>query len=149
MTNHEILGVKKGATTDEIKKAYRKLAHQHHPDKGGDPEMFKKINAAYQELIKNPTIDFHEQEAESNFWRDVDNAFKRKQRQQTYSNIYEEMLRNASRQQAYRAYEYPMSNEEISREFQRKIREETIRHQQAMSDINKWLSDVTKNNSRY
>jgi molecular chaperone DnaJ len=48
---YNILGVDKGASDDEIKKAYRKLAHKHHPDKqGGDAEKFKEINAAYQVL---------------------------------------------------------------------------------------------------
>ncbi len=48
---YNILGVEKGATDDEIKKAYRKLAHKHHPDKtGGDAEKFKEINSAYQVL---------------------------------------------------------------------------------------------------
>jgi len=48
---YEILGVSKGASDDEIKKAYRKLAHKHHPDKqGGDEAKFKEINAAYQVL---------------------------------------------------------------------------------------------------
>lgn len=47
---YEILGVDKGASQKEIKKAYYKLAHKHHPDKGGDEEEFKKINEAYQTL---------------------------------------------------------------------------------------------------
>jgi len=41
---YKILGVEKNATPDEIKRAYRKLAHQYHPDKGGDPEKFKEVN---------------------------------------------------------------------------------------------------------
>jgi molecular chaperone DnaJ len=46
-----VLGVPKGASDDEIKKAYRKLAHKHHPDKpGGDEAKFKEINEAYQVL---------------------------------------------------------------------------------------------------
>lgn len=50
---YEILGVTKGASQDEIKKAFRKLAHQHHPDKGnGDDKKFKEINEAYQTLSK-------------------------------------------------------------------------------------------------
>lgn len=48
---YNILGVSKGASDDEIKKAYRRLAHKYHPDKaGGDAEKFKEINAAYQVL---------------------------------------------------------------------------------------------------
>lgn len=48
---YEILGVKKGATNDEIKTAFRKLAHKYHPDKeGGDEAKFKEINEAYQVL---------------------------------------------------------------------------------------------------
>jgi DnaJ-class molecular chaperone len=44
------LGLQRGATDEEIKKAYRKLAMKHHPDKGGDPEHFKKIQSAYDIL---------------------------------------------------------------------------------------------------
>ena len=48
---YNILGVSKGASQDEIRKAYRKLAHQYHPDKsGGDEAKFKEINEAYQVL---------------------------------------------------------------------------------------------------
>lgn len=51
MTNHyTTLGVQKDATADEIKKAYRKLAGQHHPDKGGDKAKFQAIQAAYAVL---------------------------------------------------------------------------------------------------
>lgn len=48
---YNILGVSKGSSDDEIKKAYRKLAHKYHPDKaGGDEKKFKEINQAYQTL---------------------------------------------------------------------------------------------------
>ncbi|MDA1168842.1 MAG: molecular chaperone DnaJ [bacterium] len=48
---YKILGVEKTATQEEIKKAYRKKAHKHHPDKkGGDEEEFKKVSGAYEVL---------------------------------------------------------------------------------------------------
>ena len=48
---YDILGVNKNASDTEIKKAYRKLAHQYHPDKkGGDESKFKEVNEAYQVL---------------------------------------------------------------------------------------------------
>lgn len=50
MDYYSVLGVNKNATQDDIKKAYRKLAHQYHPDKGGDEKKFKEINQAYQVL---------------------------------------------------------------------------------------------------
>jgi DnaJ-class molecular chaperone len=50
---YEVLGLQKGASDADIKKAYRKLAMKHHPDKGGNPEEFKKIQAAY-DILSDP-----------------------------------------------------------------------------------------------
>jgi len=47
---YDILGLARNASSEEIKKAYRKLALQHHPDKGGDQEKFKTIQRAYDVL---------------------------------------------------------------------------------------------------
>ncbi len=48
---YKILGIERGASEEDIKKAYRKLAHKYHPDKaGGDERKFKEINEAYQIL---------------------------------------------------------------------------------------------------
>lgn len=47
---YKILGVARNANKDEVKKAYRSLAHKFHPDKGGDEKRFKEINEAYQVL---------------------------------------------------------------------------------------------------
>lgn len=47
---YDILGVSKGASADEIKKAFRRAAVQHHPDRGGDEAKFKELNEAYEVL---------------------------------------------------------------------------------------------------
>lgn len=56
MSFYDVLGVKKDSTQEQIKKAYRKLAHKYHPDKNSSSEAdekFKKINEAY-EILSNP-----------------------------------------------------------------------------------------------
>ena len=47
---YETLGVPKGASDEEIKRAYRRLASAHHPDKGGDTAQFQEIQSAYETL---------------------------------------------------------------------------------------------------
>ncbi|MDB5181647.1 MAG: dnaJ [Candidatus Saccharibacteria bacterium] len=47
---YDILGVSKGASADEIKKAFRRAAIEHHPDRGGDEAKFKEVNEAYEVL---------------------------------------------------------------------------------------------------
>jgi len=53
MDHYVTLGVDKNATPDDIKKAYRRLASKHHPDKGGDTSTFQKIEEAYR-ILSDP-----------------------------------------------------------------------------------------------
>jgi len=55
------LGVEKNATEREIKKAWRKLCKTHHPDRGGDPDKFKKIEAAYDVLSDQQKRSLYDQ----------------------------------------------------------------------------------------
>lgn len=53
MTHYATLGIGEGASQDEIKRAYRRLASKHHPDKGGDTIQFQKIEEAYR-ILSDP-----------------------------------------------------------------------------------------------
>ena len=62
---YEALGVSKDASASDIKKAFRKAAIQHHPDKGGDPEKFKEIGKAYEVLSDPEKREMYDQYGES------------------------------------------------------------------------------------
>ena len=51
---YDILGVSRQASDKELKQAYKKASMQHHPDRGGNEDTFKKVNEAYQTL-KDPS----------------------------------------------------------------------------------------------
>ena len=82
---YTILGVPRTASEDEIKKAYRKMAHQHHPDKkGGDETKFKEVNEAYQVLS-----DPKKRESYDNFGSAYnDGAFQGGQDYADFSDIF-------------------------------------------------------------
>ncbi len=92
MTNpYEVLGVKQGASEEEIKKAYRKLAKQYHPDRNpGDKdaeEKFKKVQEAYDRLNgkapRQPEMDFDFGEQFGEFFSSVFGFGQPHQRKQT------------------------------------------------------------------
>ena len=63
---YKTLGVSKSATADEIKKAFRKLARENHPDAGGDEEKFKEINEAYEVLSDEKKRQLYDQYGTAN-----------------------------------------------------------------------------------
>jgi hypothetical protein len=53
---HAILGVRPGATKDEIQEAWKRKALEHHPDRGGDQELMKAVNVARDVLLSGPDV---------------------------------------------------------------------------------------------
>ena len=80
MDYYRVLGVERSASESEVKKAYRKLASKHHPDKGGDPEEFRKVQEAYEQ-ITNPTPE-------------PEQMYSRGRRRYTNNDIFEDMFGN-------------------------------------------------------
>ena len=77
----KVLGLEEGASQKEIKRKYRELALEHHPDHSGDEEKFKEINDAYQHLShkKNPYYQKHNVYPDFGFKWVFDQIQKRKQ----------------------------------------------------------------------
>lgn len=76
MNYYETLGLNKGASTDEIKKAYRSMAMKYHPDRGGDEQRFKEIEEAYRTLsdpqkkqMIDSGMDPNQQQRYGNSWQ--------------------------------------------------------------------------------
>ena len=103
MDHYQTLGVAKTATPDEIKKAYRKLASQHHPDKGGDTAMFQKIEEAYRILsdpnqrqqYDNPQRPFNFQD----FGQGAPGGFSFHTNGAGFDDIFAQFFKQASQQQ--------------------------------------------------
>jgi len=79
MDYYSILGLDKSASQDDIKKAYRRLASKHHPDRGGDEAQFKKIQQAYDVLSNKQSKSEYDNPVPEmdmeNFWKNFDSHF--------------------------------------------------------------------------
>lgn len=64
---YDILGVARDSSKDDIKRAYKKMAVQHHPDKGGNPEKFKEIANAYDVLMDDQKRNMYDQLGDERF----------------------------------------------------------------------------------
>jgi curved DNA-binding protein len=93
MDYYQILGLSPGASDDEIKKAYRKLASKHHPDKGGDTAKFQEIQVAYDALT-NPNPNQSPQQSSHPFeWEDLQSVFAQ-HRAQTGFDPFSHIFKN-------------------------------------------------------
>lgn len=104
MSHYQTLGVDKTAPQAEIKKAYRKLSMQHHPDKGGDTKRFQEIadayailgndekRAQYDAVSENPFANFGNMNGmDGNFSDLFNNVFGQQQRQQKGTDVRVDM----------------------------------------------------------
>ena len=60
---YDDLGLSSDASDEEVRKKFKQLASIHHPDKGGDEETFKKLKAAYEEIVGGAKPDNLEADA--------------------------------------------------------------------------------------
>lgn len=72
---YEALWLSESATADEIKKAFRKLAVKHHPDRGWDKKKFQEINEAYQTLSDSSKRQQYDTVRKWGFWWFWDSGF--------------------------------------------------------------------------
>lgn len=143
---HEILGVKRGATQDEIKKAYRKMAHKHHPDKGGDPEKFKEISKAY-EVLKNGSTTTKDYSRTT--YREPENPFYQKWSEEKIRREKEQEKARDEYRTKYREWDYmngrwktadtAKTGEQLRAEYEQKVQEEKLRHEKVMQDLTLWF----------
>ncbi|MCP4520823.1 MAG: J domain-containing protein [Cytophagales bacterium] len=87
MNYYHILGLSQNATPGEIKKKFRQLAKQHHPDKGGNDLYFQKINEAYQ------TLSDHKKRANYDFMMKNPRSFYTPQKQKKKQKDPQEPIR--------------------------------------------------------
>ena len=73
MSLYDTLGISNNSSEEEIKKAYRKKAITDHPDKGGDPEKFKKITEAYSILSEKDSRENYDRTGSLNLQQDFNN----------------------------------------------------------------------------
>lgn len=85
MNYYQTLGIAPGSTVEQIKKAYKKKVMEHHPDRGGDPEKFKQVKEAYEELTK-PKHSSRAQ-TETNNFSDIFSQFNGFQRQRARARL--------------------------------------------------------------
>jgi len=111
MSLYERLEVQKGASGEEIKKAYMKMARKHHPDKGGDAEIFKGMQEAYEVLTDEKRRQIYDMTGS------IDGGNQQQQQQQggfPFPDIFASMFGGGGMQQQRRRGKGPSNQANVS-----------------------------------
>lgn len=165
MTDYELLGVTTKATPDEIKAAYRKKAHQYHPDKpGGDAEKFKQVQKAYENLTKNPSND-NPFTTDDFVWKAKPRWYGKTAKPFAQQNdLWEEMLRRAAQNRYGNwniddLWEEQLTPDQIAIKLQEKyaaakktLEDDTTaavyKYNKELNSIKEWLDKAVKNSKK-
>jgi len=132
---YAVLGIDHSATSEQIKKAYKKLANKYHPDKGGDEEMFKRINQAYETLIdpvKRQSYDI------TGIYEGTDAVHVKSARESIELAVFNIINQNEAN------IEYI----DIVQTIKQNIHNDLIANKQAEDKINKLIARLNKNKER-
>lgn len=99
MDYYSKLGIDRNASPDEIKKAYRKLASVHHPDKGGDTKTFQEIEEAYRTLSDPDKKNQYDNPQRGNGFSNFPGGFGMFTDTNNPFDIFEQMFRQGNRTQ--------------------------------------------------
>ena len=120
---YDILGISDKANSDEIKQAYRKLASKHHPDKGGNPELFDLINKAFNTVLRRAESVKPKEKIEHNdlkkgsksfFKRKTNVDVKKSFSLDKFNNVYEENKIKNPYEKGYSDWKEDIVNENVN-----------------------------------
>lgn len=99
--HYKILGIKNCSTKEEIKKAFKKLALKHHPDKGGETAYFQKLNDSYQFLMDDVKRSAYDMSFSSKTSETIYDAYGNK------ISLNIEIILNLTLEQVYNGWKCP------------------------------------------
>lgn len=125
-SHYQTLELRPGATKEEVKKAFRRLAHIHHPDKGGTAAKFNQISTAYRALVNSaPDVGVGSTETGESFWSKSAGTYTNQQEWAQRHMYEDDDVVFDSEDQARRAWE----GVKTATEAMQKMREELARKQ--------------------